>query len=109
MRRLYAVFAGAFALYVLVVAGAHAMRAQAQSSRESALERRVETVEKWGERLARLETLVEGLKEQSETNNKLLLGACASLFGLIAERAVRGGASRMRRPAQAQAFKVAEE
>jgi hypothetical protein len=102
LRRLHTSLALALALYTVLVALPRD-RAIAQQSSEAIrqVERRLDQVEgqKLGERMARVEAVLEGVRESMDTTNKLLLGVCASLVIMVAERALRGGSGpRLVRP-----------
>jgi hypothetical protein len=111
MRRWHAALALILACYAVLIS-VSGWSAQAQSSEVREIARRIAVVEaqNTGERLAKLEVLMEGVRGQMDTTNKLLLGVLASLVLMLAERAVRGrpGGGEGRRMVR-QVFRVAAE
>lgn len=114
MRRFYGLLTLALVGYATVVAWPSGVQAQSSQQQQEAvrqLERRVNAIdaEKLGERMARIEAMLETAKTQGETTNKLLLGVFATLALMLAERAVRGGPSRRQSLAKVLPMPEAEE
>jgi hypothetical protein len=103
MNCLRAIVVFAVILYASTVVALRPPAASAQSSTGivNQLDRRIERIEgeKLGERMARLEAIVEAARATGETNYKLLLGVFGTVALVLMERLWAGGQSVRRKRA----------